>query len=411
MSPVFCWSICEATSAYTQKALMKFLKLTVFVLTGMALQVAGESMLPEEDTRHASLENSTSEFTNLRQIVDGYVAYRENVWRMNPPMGGVEPEMSVEEAEGETWFEKAWARWMSLPYWFMAHSAGPDTLDPDLQARLWPEGHPGDIVIWEHPGQQLIHLGLTNPDNGIPEILASFSAPDWNTRKGESAEAFAKREQATRRVVWKYRSPWREPDPEPEPEPRNMMAMGGAPPQFRLVLEHADSETVSGRVEFGEETTTGPFTIWRHDSGIPNGWEQLPGLWFPVVWEHDRGTAAERDFTVHATDAGEAHPLFLRATLGLVDSDNDGMDDGWELWHFGELVNPQDVAAGDDLTNLEAYLLGADPTLDESQDPSLRENFTYDDRGWLMEYEPSAGPSVTYAHDAEGNILSTHPNF
>ncbi|MCH8510119.1 MAG: thrombospondin type 3 repeat-containing protein [Kiritimatiellae bacterium] len=291
-------------------------------------------------------------------MVDAYLAYRDGVYKLNPPITQSEPELSVEEAEGETWFEKAWARWMSLPYWFMAHSAGPDTIGRGLQLRLWPEGHQGDIVIWEHPGQQLIHLGLENPENGIPEILSSYPAPDWEMRMGESVEVFAERERSTRRVVWKFRSPHREP--EPEPEPRMMMAMGGTP-QFRVILEHADPETVSGRVEFGQETTTGPFTVWRHDSGIPNGWETLPGEWFPVLWERDRGTETEWEFDVDTTDAGEDHPLFLRATLGMVDSDQDGMDDGWELWHFGELVNPNVDADGDGLTNLEEYQHGTDP--------------------------------------------------
>ena len=48
--------------------------------------------------------------------------------------------------------------------------------------------------------------------------------------------------------------------------------------------------------------------------------------------------------------------------LTYVDSDGDGMDDGWEEYHFGGNADPEADPDGDGLSNLEEYEKGSDPT-------------------------------------------------
>lgn len=70
-----------------------------------------------------------------------------------------------------------------------------------------------------------------------------------------------------------------------------------------------------------------------------------------------------------------------------VDSNENNLHDAWEMHYFGALgVDPSATSANPGLTHADAFALGADPTIDESADPALRENFTYDDRGWLGSY-------------------------
>lgn len=57
------------------------------------------------------------------------------------------------------------------------------------------------------------------------------------------------------------------------------------------------------------------------------------------------------------------------ADQGLVDSDGDGMDDNWEITHFGGLFfNGLGDPDGDFLTNLEEYTLGLNPLLSDAPD-------------------------------------------
>lgn len=88
-----------------------------------------------------------------------------------------------------------------------------------------------------------------------------------------------------------------------------------------------------------------------------------------------------------------------------VDTDENNLHDAWELHYFGSLgVDPSVVSPNPDLTHADAFALGADPTIDESTDPALRENFTYDARGWLSSYQPATGDAQTFSFDPEGNL-------
>ena len=64
-----------------------------------------------------------------------------------------------------------------------------------------------------------------------------------------------------------------------------------------------------------------------------------------------------------------------------MDTDEDGVDDHWEILHFGDLSQGADGDFdGDGLTNLEEFLLGTNPTLfdsdgdglDDGTDPNAR---------------------------------------
>ncbi|MCH8526776.1 MAG: hypothetical protein LAT79_06410, partial [Kiritimatiellae bacterium] len=121
-----------------------------------------------------------------------------------------------------------------------------------------------------------------------------------------------------------------------------------------------------------------------------DGWNPLPGLSLPALWLADRGQGDSLSFSFDPGEqAGAPHPMFLRATLGMVDSDNDGMDDGWELWHFGELVDPDDDADGDGLTNLEEYLHGTDPNNPDTSGNGIPDGWEILNAGQFSIWPPS----------------------
>lgn len=297
-------------------------------------------------------------------LAEAYLTFREDVWRLTPPthLQGDEPVNAA--AKGLTWYERSWARWLAKPSWFIPFHKSTFSLTPELNAQLWAKGQTGSIWVWENPGAGRLYVSRENPETGGMEHLTSLPAPAWELQRGESAEAFYDRQIATRRVAWILRSPYAEPDP--EPAPRTMMIMGGGLPEFRVVLDSVSPELVEVTVEFGEEVLPGPLTVWRLDGSLVDGWNPLPGLSLPVLWLADRGAGESLSFNFDPGEIGATgHPLFLRATLGMVDSDDggegDGMDDGWELWHFGELVSPTGDEDNDGLSNLEEYQHGTDP--------------------------------------------------
>lgn len=101
-------------------------------------------------------------------------------------------------------------------------------------------------------------------------------------------------------------------------------------------------------------------------------------------WVEDRLFAEEADFD------GDGIPnLFEVETVGSDpfdensaggDSDNNGMADGWELYHFGGLgiADPNATSTPGGLTNREKSELGLSPTGDDLTMASERIGYSYD---------------------------------
>ena len=84
-------------------------------------------------------------------------------------------------------------------------------------------------------------------------------------------------------------------------------------------------------------------------------------------------------------------------------TDGTGMSDGWEIGYFGHItVDPNGDPDGDGLPNLQEYLLGTNPTIDDSTVSGSRLNYIYDAGGWLNSV--LGAHSGTVGPDSEGNI-------
>ena len=88
-----------------------------------------------------------------------------------------------------------------------------------------------------------------------------------------------------------------------------------------------------------------------------------------------------------------------------VDSDSDNLPDYWEMFYFGNLSRDGTGDFDDDGVldkfELQAY---TNPSVDDTVRSVLRDNFSYDDRGWLITYQLMGADETTHAHDAEGSI-------
>jgi len=84
-------------------------------------------------------------------------------------------------------------------------------------------------------------------------------------------------------------------------------------------------------------------------------------------------------------------------------TDGTGMSDGWEIRYFGHTgIAPNDDRDGDGLSNMQEYLLGTNPTVDDSTQSGSRLNYIYDPGGWLQTVSGTHSGSIS--PDSEGNI-------
>lgn len=90
------------------------------------------------------------------------------------------------------------------------------------------------------------------------------------------------------------------------------------------------------------------------------------------------------------------------------DTDADGLNDGWELYFFGNLntADPNAVG-GDGLTNREKSELGLNPGVNYST-PGASQNasYSYDLTGRVTQVTASMVGTVTIVMDEEGNITT-----
>lgn len=332
------------------------------------------------------------------ELFDAYLEHRESVGILNPPLQASPQEQShlLANRSGD-WMSRVWNWWLSQPGWFMGHGGRADALDKRLALQIWQKGDLRPLTIWEHPGEGMLYATLEDAETGTSEIIARRKAPDWVIKESETAEKFREREIADRRVVWRFNSPYLPPPP-PAPIPLQAMMMSAGPPEFSVswIFQEPDGGDPAGvRVQFGVESSPGPFTVWQHTTGDLANRDEVPNVWMPITWIRDRPVEDEIELfynvTLHpasGTSQGggmavmsigappgggggggggtgtDTKIAFARASLGLFDSDGDGLDDGYELWFFGDL---DETASGDydndGITNLEEYQRNTNPTV------------------------------------------------
>lgn len=314
-------------------------------------------------TDEVALESTATVYRTGTELFEAYRAFREKVWIMNPPVQMTETQRREALSDTDTDVVAGlWEWWLGHTGWFMTHRAGADRLAPELQQRIWGKGDTRDLLLWEHPGEGLFYATLIGDDKQPSEDIARLKAPDWNVRERETVEAFYRREIATRRVARLIRSP-HAPDP-PAPPPAPMMAHAPTGSAFRLewTTDAAGAVPTGVEVDFGPSTTPGPFVVWRHTSGDLTANPGMPGDWTPLAWMRDR--PAEHVWQTDISPADHPNPAFVHATLGTLDSDGDGLDDGFELWFFGDLT---ETASGDydndGISNLEEYRRNTNPVV------------------------------------------------
>jgi hypothetical protein len=127
--------------------------------------------------------------------------------------------------------------------------------------------------------------------------------------------------------------------------------------------------------------------------------------------------ATDDDDAFAAANLGQLKFMFSFVPLAgvLVDSDQDGIDDRWEVLNFDQLTtvqNPSHVVIGarvgdydgDGFSDLEEFLLGTDPKVANTQvAPGDAIVFEYDNRARLRG-ATGQGVKATYTPDAENNL-------
>lgn len=99
----------------------------------------------------------------------------------------------------------------------------------------------------------------------------------------------------------------------------------------------------------------------------------------------------------HATLTGNllAAGLTIRG-VELVDTDGDGLDDRWEMAHFGSLdPGPRDDPDGDGYSNMREQILGSDPRSAESPTPLRLDLSLWNEQLFRLSWPSAAGRTNT----------------
>jgi hypothetical protein len=108
---------------------------------------------------------------------------------------------------------------------------------------------------------------------------------------------------------------------------------------------------------------------------------------------------------------GIATALELDAAMNAVvaeaftDSEPDGLPDYWEMFYFGDLTRDGEGDFDNDgILDKFEWQARTNPTVDDTAQGVLKDEFSYDDRGWLSGHQLMGSTETTLAHDAEGNV-------
>jgi hypothetical protein len=99
-----------------------------------------------------------------------------------------------------------------------------------------------------------------------------------------------------------------------------------------------------------------------------------------------------------------------RVAQALTDTDSDGMDDGWEVTHFGNLAATSAADADSDgMTNGEEYLYGFVPTVDDALDDSDGDRYpnVFEVRNGSAPNDQLISPMPTYVVNGAGGGTHT----
>ena len=124
---------------------------------------------------------------------------------------------------------------------------------------------------------------------------------------------------------------------------------------------------------------------------------------------------AEMDKNYLAANVGQIKYLFSWSVnvpeipIVVVDTNENGIDDAWEILHFGGLIsNSTENLSGDGISIFDAYHLGLDPNvnnMDPTATGSIASAIIYDDNSMLIEIGEK---SLT--RDEEGNVTNMTSN-
>ena len=141
--------------------------------------------------------------------------------------------------------------------------------------------------------------------------------------------------------------------------------MGPLPPEFTPMNNITTAEATPVSFPVSALDPNGDVVVLTV-SGIPTGADFVDnGNGSGVFnWTPAEGQAGNYSVTFNAADTGglSSSMTVLIAVSGITDSDGDGMDDAWEILHFGDLSKDGSLDTdGDGVTDLQEYLNGTDP--------------------------------------------------
>lgn len=112
--------------------------------------------------------------------------------------------------------------------------------------------------------------------------------------------------------------------------------------------------------------------------------------------------------TVNTTNATDTYSTTIAINItNYADSDGDGVNDSWEMSHYGNLTTCTTTSRNnlDGLLDRDEYRLGLDPTKNNLTAPANKTSYVYNLRNELTQCTvPVTGVVLTFNPDAEGNV-------